>query len=170
MAVSRALRRLLRIRDLEEEQGKIALETALGELHRLESALTATTARDRRGRRLVESSAHSGQLADRQAGIEEVRTAKRHAELLGPRIESKGEEVAERRQEYLEKRVERRQAETLISETEARDAVESNRRSQQGIDDWYRNRLHRKAGEVERAPVTVPCEASSGPLPAEEPL
>jgi len=109
-------------------------------------------------------------LADRQAGIEEVRTAKRHAELLGPRIESKGEEVAERRQEYLEKRVERRQAETLISETEARDAVESNRRSQQGIDDWYRNRLHRKAGEVERAPVTVPCEASSGSLPAEEPL
>ena len=147
MAVSRALRRLLRIRDLEEEQGKIALENALGELSRLENALTAATARDHRGRRLVESSAHSGQLADRIAGIEEVRIAKRHAELLGPRIENKAEEVTERRQAYLEKRVERRQAETLISETEARDAVETNRRSQQGIDDWYRNRLHQNAAE-----------------------
>jgi flagellar export protein FliJ len=147
MAVSRALRRLLRIRDLEEEQGKIALENALGELNRLENALTATTARDHRGRMLVESSAHSGQLADRIAGIEEVRIAKRHAELLGPRIENKAEEVIERRQAYLEKRVERRQAETLISETEARDAVETNRRSQQGIDDWYRNRLHRNTAE-----------------------
>jgi len=62
VAVSRALRRLLRIREIEEEQCKLALESALGELHRLEHALTATSALDRRGRRLVEASAHSGEL------------------------------------------------------------------------------------------------------------
>jgi hypothetical protein len=39
MAVSRALRRLLRIRELEEEQCRLALESTLGELNRLESAL-----------------------------------------------------------------------------------------------------------------------------------
>ena len=40
MAISRGLRRLLRVRNLEEEQSRQALESALGELNRLESALT----------------------------------------------------------------------------------------------------------------------------------
>jgi len=47
MAVSRALRRLLRIRELEEEQNRLALESALGELNRLEYALEATIERGR---------------------------------------------------------------------------------------------------------------------------
>ena len=39
MAVSRALRRLLRIRDLEEEQHRLFLESAMGQMQALESAL-----------------------------------------------------------------------------------------------------------------------------------
>jgi len=42
MAVSRALRRLLRIRDLEEEQCRLALDSAVSERNRLEHVLTAT--------------------------------------------------------------------------------------------------------------------------------
>jgi hypothetical protein len=42
---------------------------------------------------------------------------------------------------FLAKRVERRQAETLIHEIEAQDAVIAGRRSQQALDDWYLNRL-----------------------------
>ena len=72
MAVSRALRRLLRIRELEEEQCRLALEAAIGELSRLEHAMAATAERDRRGRRLVEASARSGELRDRLAGLEAV--------------------------------------------------------------------------------------------------
>ena len=142
MAVSRALRRLLRIREIEEEQCKLALESALGELHRLEHALTATSALDRRGRRLVEASAHSGELRDRLACLEETRTANRLAEVLEPMIAGCEREVARLRQQYLEKRIERRQAETLIRETEAQDAVEDGRRSQQALDDWFSSRLH----------------------------
>ena len=41
MAISRALRRLLRIRNLEEEQSRLAVESALVELRRLEHALRA---------------------------------------------------------------------------------------------------------------------------------
>jgi len=59
MAVSRALRRLLRIRDLQEEQSRLVLESALGELHRLENAMTATFVRDRQGRSLVQASART---------------------------------------------------------------------------------------------------------------
>jgi hypothetical protein len=143
MAVSRALRRLLRIRDLEEGQCRLALESALGELRRLEHALVAAFERNRRGRNLVQASAQTGHLPDRLAGLEETRSASLHAAALGPRINAMGEEVMERREEFLSKRVERRQAETLIEETEAREAIEDGRRSQQTLDDWYSARIYR---------------------------
>ena len=139
MAVSRALRRLLRIRELEEEQGRLALESALGELHRLEHALVATIERKHRGRSLVLSTANTGQLTDRLAGLEETRSAA----ALEPRIDGMGIEVAGRRKEFLLKRVERRQAGTLIAETEAQEAIEDGRRGQQSLDDWYSSRLYR---------------------------
>ena len=88
MAASRALRRLLRIRDIEEEQSRLALESALSQLNRLEHALAATAERDRRGRRLVDASARTGELPDRLAGLEETRAAGRHAAALAPRIGS----------------------------------------------------------------------------------
>jgi len=151
MAVSRALRRLLRVRDLEEEQSQLALESALGELRRLEHALAATAERDRRGRRLVEAGVRQGQLPDRLAGIEETRAAVRHAAVLEPKIESLGDEVTTLREEFLARRVERRQAETLIAETEAEEAVEAARVGQQSLDDWFRARKFRKTSAAESA-------------------
>ena len=65
MALSRALRRLLRIRDIEEEQSRIALEAAIGDRRRLEQAQIAATERDRRGRGLVDASTQTGELTDR---------------------------------------------------------------------------------------------------------
>jgi hypothetical protein len=150
MAVSRALRRLLRIRSLQEEQSRLALESALGELHRLEHALSATVERERRGRNLIQASAQTGELADRLAGLEETRSAKLHAATLEPRIDGMGEEVTDRREEFLLKRVERRQAETLIQETEAREVIEDGRRGQQALDNWYSSRLYRE-GDKEGA-------------------
>jgi hypothetical protein len=85
MAVSKGLRRLLRIRDLEEEQKRIALEAAMGELHTLENALEAASARNRRGRGLVDASARSGELIDRQAGLVESQAGTRYAAILSAR-------------------------------------------------------------------------------------
>jgi len=149
MAVSRALRRLLRIRILEEEQARLAMEAVLGELHTLEHALAATSQRDRRGRRLVEASVQTGELPDRVAGAEETRTADRFSLALRPQIVEAAQDVTLLREEYLAKRVERRQAETLIEDSEARDALVADRRSQQALDDWFRSRLHRAGEDVE---------------------
>jgi hypothetical protein len=68
--------------------------------------------------------------------------------VLEPRIEAKEEEVEALRQEFLLKRVEHRQAETLIQETEAREAIEAGRSSQQRLDDWYSSRLFRQGAEA----------------------
>jgi flagellar export protein FliJ len=160
MAVSRALRRLLRIRELEEEQNRLALESAIGELNRLEHALATTIEREHRGRSLVLDSAQTGQVMDRIAGFEETRSATLHAEALVPRIEAKQEDIVARRQEFLTKRVERRQAETLIQETEAREAIEAGRRGQQSLDDWYGSRQFREVADAEPAAAEFAVQAS----------
>lgn len=165
MAVSRALRRLLRVLKIEEEQCRLALESAVGELRRLERAIAAASDQARSGRRLVTSSAHSGELHDRLAGLEETRSAKRRAVALESLIEEAESEIDARRRTFLAKRVECRQAETLIREAEARDALILGRRTQQGLDDWYLNRL--LGGKaVPRSAIPAPSEASS---PAAEP-
>jgi flagellar export protein FliJ len=155
MAVSRALRRLLHVRKIEEDQCQQALESAVGEFKRLQRSLAATVDQARSGRHLVISSANSGELPDRLAGIEETRAAERRAVALAPRIAEAETEVETLRQAFLAKRVESRQAETLIRATEAQDAIAAGRRSQQSLDDWYLNRLHgrRLATEPEKSAV-----------------
>jgi len=164
MAASKALRRLLRIRDLEEEQCRVALESALGERNRLQEAMRATVERERQGRRLIEASARTGELPDRLAGIEETYAADRAFAVLGPRIAAKEEEVMARRQEFLAKRVERRQAETLIEEAEAEEALEAERRGQQALDNWYGSRQYRL--EAGSAPEISAGENSELPRPS----
>lgn len=143
MAVSPALRRLLRVLELEEEQAHRALEAVTGELRRLEKAHAGARERERSGRAMVAASARSGALMDRVAGIEETRLAQRAAAVLRQRMTEAEQAVALRREEFLAKRVERRQAETLIQEAEAREAVEAGRRGQQALDDWYLGRRQR---------------------------
>jgi hypothetical protein len=53
VAVTRALKRLLRIRDLEEEQARLALEAAAADLRRLEQAQQGAQELNRRGRSLA---------------------------------------------------------------------------------------------------------------------
>ena len=156
MAVSRSMRRLLRIRNLEEEQGRLELESALGDLRQLEDALKATVERAHRGRVLVGESARSGELPDRLAGIEETRAAVRYRDVLAPRIIEAKLDVVALRQEFLERRIERRQAETLIEETEARDAREADRRGQQSLDDWFGSKFHQAGGDAEQAEAAGP--------------
>lgn len=137
MAVSRAMRRLLRVLEIQEEQYRTALASALADLKRLEGAMAATTERERGGRRLVSASASSGELEDRLAGLEETRAARRQAAALTPRIAEARLRAGARQREFLSKRIERRQAETLIRKAESEDEIEAGRRRQQGLDDWF---------------------------------
>ena len=147
MPVSEALRRLLRIRDLEEEQQRLALDAAVSELRRLELAYISARARERAGRGQIAQGVTSGDGTDRVAGMVEVGAARRHAKVLQPRIAAAEGEAARLREQFLVKRVERRQAETLIREAEALDAVEAGRRAQQRLDDWHGARVHGRGAE-----------------------
>ena len=146
VAVSSALKRLLRVRGLEEEQHRTALESAMGELHRLEAALQECAARELRGRSLVGAAALTHEPVDRQAGLVEVETARRSGRVLAARRRATEQEAARRRAEFLEKRVERRQAEALIDDAQARDAAVEGHRAQQSLDDWHAGRRRKPEG------------------------
>ncbi|MGA3100470.1 MAG: flagellar FliJ family protein [Terracidiphilus sp.] len=149
MAASRAMRRLMQVRALEEELRQAALESAVGDLRRMELALVASEERERNGRQQVTASVRTGELVDRIAGLEETRAALRHGAALKPRIAEAELEVARRRQEFLAKRIERRQVETLIQKTEAEDAVDAGRRAQRELDDWFLSRAQHGGGTNE---------------------
>jgi len=143
MAVSRAMKRLLRVLEIQEEQYRAAFASALEDLKRLEGAMAATAQRDREGRRLVAASAQTGLLEDRLAGLEETRAARRHSTVLAPRIREAKLRADTRQQEFLGKRIERKQAETLIRNAESEDELDAERRRQQGLDDWFLSEARR---------------------------
>jgi hypothetical protein len=138
------MRRLLHVREMEEEQHRAALESALAELHSLEHALLAARARRLAGQYLLASSIGTPELIDRTAAIVEVQTASRRSSALVPRITAAERDASLLRQAYLEKRIERRQAYTLIEEAEAQQAIESSRSGQQSLDEAFGSSLHRK--------------------------
>ncbi|HTX74916.1 MAG TPA: hypothetical protein VMD29_01835 [Terracidiphilus sp.] len=140
MPVSPALRRLLRVRNLEEEQQRLALDAALADLHALEHVLESARARERRGRQRTGTATN---LADRVAALVETQSAARHAAALVLRIAAAQRQASDLRGQFLSKRVERRQAETLIREAEAADALAAGRHAQQDLDDWFGGRTAR---------------------------
>jgi hypothetical protein len=96
--------------------------------------------------------------------------------MLVPRIDAKGAEVAVLRQEFLSKRVERRQSETLFQEAEAQQAIKASRHEQQSLDEWYGARKRPEAGRLgaDAQPITPSaaedtscahevCKASASP-------
>lgn len=144
MSVSNALERVLQVRQLEEEQRRLALESALAEVHRLENALHAARTRERAGRRRFLENASAQDPAGRVAALVESEAGHHHAELLKRRIALSREKAAELREEYLSKRVERRQVETVIHDAEAIAALERGRREQQDQDERFATRFHLK--------------------------
>jgi hypothetical protein len=167
MAVSCSLERLLRIRKLDEQQRRMLLESAVGELHLLEQALEAAARRDRQGRRLVFLSARTGEASDRLSGLEESSSAGGHASFLAPRIARSKEGIVLLREQFLASRVECRQAETLIEEAEARDAIEAARRGQQAVDDWFGLRRYRREG-IRPSESSHPADPDAPPAGPEE--
>src|SRR5215472_15784604 len=150
MGVSRALQRLLRIRGLEEEQRRLKLEAALARLRALQQARDQAAEIEKQGRARVIESACSGELADRVAGLVQSDAARARMRMLEPRIASAEIETIDARREFLEKRVERRQAATLIEQATAKEELEQGRRSQGNIDEQFAARIYRQAKEQEQ--------------------
>lgn len=142
--VSRALQRLLRVLDLEEEQKRAALQSAQAELTRMEHSKRAAAERERLGRKLIAAGMLSGELPETLAGMAESNAGARHQASLKSRIAAQKIEISTRRDAFLTKRVERQQLETLIHQAKSEEARVAGRREQQSLDVGYLNRIREK--------------------------
>ena len=166
MPVSEALKRLLRIRDLEQEQHRVALSSALAELHSIEEALSTAVQRERAGHKEFAAGARSGEIVTRHSAAVETAIGEQHRAALLPALSRAEAEAMRRRQAFLHKRMERRQAETLIQEAAAAEAIESARQGQQRLDEWFLARSARaprgeRSGLEETELVSNPGKESS---------
>lgn len=137
MAVSKSVRRLLRVLNLEEELRRRELESAQAEHARLNVALTDAIRRERDGRLLFTDGVCREDLDVRWMGLKEEDVGRRKGAVLQRPIQQSEQAVETLRAALLEKRVERKQAETLVRAAEARELLEEDRRTQQGLDSWY---------------------------------
>ncbi len=144
MRPSDTLKRLLHIRELEEEQSKIALEGALAELHRVEAALNAVMERAQNGRRLFGKGVQRCDGIDRLVGLTEIESAERNAVWLEARRHGAELAVAEQREKFLGRQLQRRQVESLVETAERQIEADRSRREQSGLDDWHRMRKRKE--------------------------
>ncbi len=139
MAASQRLHRLLDIRQAEEERSQSEMEIAFAELRRIEAAQAATHERGERARALVTSSAQTGELTDRIAGLQEMRTTERLQRMLVGMVDAARIGAQEKRHEFLSSCIARRQVETLANAKSAEAIAEASRKTQSALDDWHRS-------------------------------
>ena len=149
MPVSPGLKRLLRIRELEEELSQSALESAVSEREHFRRTLGLAIDRKRDGRSLWSQSVGAGELENRQVGLEEMGLAGRAAAFASMQLAEAERQLSERRESYLATRTRRRQAQALIEENESQDARTALRRYQQELDEWFRSGAHSAADRQE---------------------
>lgn len=140
MPISSAVRRLLRIRELREEQSRSDLENALHEMQQLRSALDAARSEAARSRAAIRESLRCEKPVHRIAGLAEEEIAHRHAAALADQAQTAEERAAEQRELFLARRIERRQVESLVHHGLDEEAREDARRNQSSLDEWFRFR------------------------------
>jgi len=150
MASRKMLQRLLRLRELEEEQSRVALQAAAGGRDRI--ALELAIARQRQVRErenFVERIGDSDTAARTGAGMA-MEQARGQQMRVMPRLKELEAEVTRRRGDFLTRRKERRQVEVLVEQDQENARTEVARRAQQMLDDWYGRRLLRQAAQPEK--------------------
>jgi hypothetical protein len=150
VAIPRGLRRLYELRQIEELQKASSFEVAIAELNQLKNALDVALSREGNGRMLVSRSVMTGETQDRLIGLEEIATAIRMATMLWPRLRGATEKVQRLRNEFLHKRLEKRQAESLLESALEWEKCLAQRKMQLELDEWTRLRRREVAMEADK--------------------
>ncbi len=150
MSGTRVLQRLLRLRELQEEQSRVELEAAVGNRNRVAQELAAAASRQAQGRRAFMAGIYVQDATGRTACSVEMEQAEKTRPRIAARLEAADAEVARQREVFLAHRISRRQVETLVSAEQAALKEEAARRMQQMLDDWYGRRPPRQHDKSRR--------------------
>ena len=153
------LKRLLRLRSLVEETSRMELEGRAALVTRIDQARKRELRTVREGRALAiesicEDDGAGDQTGGRSAGWSAAETAVWRERQLAPLAEAAERRVMESREEFFERRKERRQVESVLGAAEERMGIEQERRTQRELDDWFgmkQARSHRGQGKAEES-------------------
>ena len=157
MAKRNVLERLWRLRELEEEQSRLELESGVAERNRVAQELAEVTAEAARNRREFAARLGDSDTAARTGALVELGRARRWQSAIRPQLDKAEADVELRREEFLARRTTRRQVETLLDREREAARIETARRAQQMLDDWYGR----------RGPVAQPSERVESAKPVE---
>jgi hypothetical protein len=146
MVIKRTLNRLLRLRELEEELSRLQLEIAVAERSRRKQEVALAASSQAQGRRSFAAGIGEQNQLIRTAGLLESEEARKRLLRLQPYLETADLEVTRQQAEFLSCRTGRRQVETLLENEMTQAEVETGRRAQQMLDDWYGRRIVKKTG------------------------
>lgn len=148
MAGPHNLHRVYDVRKVQERQQRVRMESALARLRLLQDTLMTVLENVKHARALIVSSVSSDEQFDRIAALQEVTTSERRRKFLQQQIAVAEAEVASMRQEFMGKRVERRQVESLLDAARIRLQIEEKRKIQMALDDWHLSRPKRKGKAI----------------------
>jgi hypothetical protein len=137
------LERLLRLRTLLEDVSRVELEAHLQELAQVEGALTCLQETERTMRRQSFASIAEARRAQRLEAEALSEWAGHERGFLERTREKKAAEVDTAKAAYLERRMESRQAGSVIEAGHAVAEMEQGRREQRELDDWFGQRKQR---------------------------
>jgi len=140
LASIRILGRLLRLRELEEDQGRLLLKAAAVVREELSGEMTDAIEEAELGRRTFHFGVERSDSIDRAAGLVASGAGERLREHLKPRLRAAELELERQRTEFLNRRTSRLQVETLEAEARLLENADAGRRAQQMLDDWYGRR------------------------------
>jgi hypothetical protein len=164
----------MRLRSLFEESSRMEVERRAALAARIDSAQQQEreSIRDSRRRALnaiCENGPAAGQAQQRTTEWSNAETAAWREQQLRPLAQAAARRVAEGRDEFLERRKERRQVESVLNSEKARTAAEQERRSQRELDDWFglKQIRQRRRRNPEKILTDLPADpANSGNEPA----
>lgn len=141
--MKRSLTRLLRVRELMEDLAQFDFERRKAEMAALEQAAEqqhrrAASARAEAAENLIEEQAESWLGSRTDAAILD-----RKKERLEALAQAAKPVVNQKREQLLERRMERRQVEMLRAEAARAEEKDRNRQEQNRTDDWFQSRAAR---------------------------
>jgi len=140
MAKRQALKRLWRLREMEEEQSRLELEARVVDRNRVAERLATVVEEAVQSRKSFAARLGDPDTVARTAALMELEQARRLQTAIRPHLEQAESEVELRREEFLARRTGRRQVETLLDREEEKAREATARRAQQMLDDWYGRR------------------------------
>ena len=131
------LNRLLRLRELKEDQSRMALESAAAVRDQMQGQLQQTLCDQAQGRLDFIAGVMAADLPVRIAGLLELESATARQNVVRPRLDAAERVMREKREEFLMHRTERLQLDSVVDQAKQLQQAATARRAQQMLDDWY---------------------------------